>query len=96
MKKILSLLSVIFLTFGCYDDSDIRSELRDHEERLAKLETLCKQMNTNISALQAVVTALQDKDYVTNVSPINEDDKVVGYNNCIVKSFTSVSQLFKS
>ena len=79
MKKILSLLSVIFLTFGCYDDSDIRSELRDHEERLAKLETLCKQMNTNISALQAVVTALQDKDYVTNVSPINEDDKVVGY-----------------
>ena len=79
MKKILSLLSVILLTFGCYDDSDIRSELRDHEERLAKLETLCKQMNTNISALQTIVSTLQKNVYVTAVTPIKEGSDIVGY-----------------
>ena len=79
MKKILSLLSVIFLTFGCYDDSDIRNELRDHEERLAKLETLCKQMNTNISALQTIVSTLQKNVFVTAVTPIKEGSDIVGY-----------------
>ena len=79
MKKILSLLSVILLTFGCYDDSDIRNELRDHEERLAKLETLCKQMNTNISALQTIVSTLQKNVFVTAVTPIKEGSDIVGY-----------------
>ena len=79
MKKILSLLSALFLTFGCYDDSDIRNELRDHEERLAKLETLCKQMNTNISALQTIVSTLQKNVYVTAVTPIKEGSDIVGY-----------------
>lgn len=79
MKKILSLLSVLFLIFGCYDDSDIRNELRDHEERLAKLETLCKQMNTNISALQTIVSTLQKNMFVTAVTPIKEGSDIVGY-----------------
>ncbi len=79
MKKILLLLSVICLTFGCYDDSDIRNELRDHEERLAKLETLCKQMNTNISALQTIVSTLQKNVFVTAVTPIKEGSDIVGY-----------------
>ncbi len=79
MKKILSLLSVLFLIFGCYDDSDIRNELRDHEERLAKLETLCKQMNTNISALQTIVSTLQKNVFVTAVTPIKEGSDIVGY-----------------
>ena len=79
MKKILLLLSVLFLTFGCYDDSDIRSELRDHEERIAQLETLCKQMNTNISALQTIVSTLQKNVFVTAVIPIKEGSDIVGY-----------------
>ena len=79
MKKILSLLSVLFLAFGCYDDSDIRNELRDHEERIAQLETLCKQMNTNISALQTIVSTLQKNVYVTAVTPIKEGSDIIGY-----------------
>ena len=79
MKKILSLLSVLLLTIGCYDDSEILNELRNHEERLAKLETLCKQMNTNITALQTVVSALENKIYVTAVIPIKEGGDIVGY-----------------
>ena len=42
------------LLFGCsdkYDDSALRNDLNDLENRVAKLEELCKQMNTNISSL---------------------------------------------
>ncbi|MBO5085740.1 MAG: leucine-rich repeat protein [Paludibacteraceae bacterium] len=49
------------------------------EERIAKLEALCKEMNTNISALQTIVSALQSNDYITAVIPVEKDGKVIGY-----------------
>ena len=36
-------------------------------------------MNTNISALQTVVEALENNDYVTSVFPVSENGKTVGY-----------------
>ena len=36
-------------------------------------------MNTNISSLQTLVNALQQKDFITTVAPINNDGKEVGY-----------------
>ena len=47
MKKLLSLLACGLLLFGCskeYDDSALRNELSDLENRVAKLEELCKQI----------------------------------------------------
>ena len=89
MKRFL--LSVVLatslaLTSCKFDDSDIwdkfgemEESIRDHEQRISALEELCKQMNTNIEALQTLVDALEKRDYVTNVAPIREDGKVVGY-----------------
>ena len=60
MKKLLSLVFCGLLLFGCsdkYDDSALRNDLNDLENRVAKLEELCKQMNTNISSLQKIVDA---------------------------------------
>ncbi len=54
-------------------------KLEDLEERIAELEALCKEMNTNIVALQTIVTALQNNDYVTGVAPITKDGKTIGY-----------------
>ncbi|MDY4917852.1 MAG: PL29 family lyase N-terminal domain-containing protein, partial [Candidatus Cryptobacteroides sp.] len=71
---------------GCYDDSFLQQQLKDHESRLKELERLTAQQNTNISSLQTIVTALQDKDYVTSVAPINEGDEVVGYTITFSKS----------
>ena len=79
MKKILSLLSVLLLTFGCYDDSDIRSELREHEARLTTLETLCQQANSNIEALQTAVSALEKNVYVSAIVPVKKNGEVIGY-----------------
>ena len=89
MKKLLSLLMCGLLLFGCsdkYDDSTLRNDLSDLENRVAKLEELCKQMNTNISSLQTIVTALQSNDYITSVTPITNDGKIVGYTITFAKS----------
>ena len=70
MKKLLSLLVCGLLLSGCsdkYDDSALRNDLNDLENRVEKLEELCKQMNTNISSLQTIITALQNNDYITSV-----------------------------
>ncbi|EKC61454.1 hypothetical protein LEA_12349, partial [human gut metagenome] len=42
--------------------------------------------NTNISSLQTIVTALQKNDYVTNVTPIMQNGKEVGYTITFSKS----------
>ena len=75
MKKLLSLVFCGLLLFGCsdkYDDSALRNDLNDLENRVAKLEELCKQMNTNISSLQKIVDALQDNLSISKVEQISD------------------------
>lgn len=89
MKKILLsvvIVTTLVLTSCQFDDSALWSKLdeygqsiKDHEQRISALEELCKQMNTNIEALQTLVDALEKRDYITNISPIREDGEVIGY-----------------
>ena len=50
------------------------------------LQRLCNETNTNLSSLQAIVTALQNNDYITSVDPLTENGKVVGYTIKFAKS----------
>lgn len=78
MKRILHLLFAVSALWGCnsdYDDSALTGRVDDLENRVAKLEELCKQMNTYISSLQILVDALQNKDYITGVSPLPRTEK---------------------
>ena len=90
MKKILSVLCIATLLFAScsdeYDDSALTGRMDNLENRVAKLEELCKQMNTNISSLQTIVTALQKNDYVTSVTPIMQNGKEIGYTISFSKS----------
>ena len=43
------------------------------------LKQQCEQMNVNINALQAVVSALENNDYVTGVTPLYENAEEIGY-----------------
>ena len=89
MRKILLsvvLATTLALTSCQFDDSALWSKLdeygqsiKDHEQRISALEELCKQMNTNIEALQTLVDALEKRDYVTNVSEVRSNGEVVGY-----------------
>ena len=75
MKKLLSLLVCGLLLFGCgdkYDDSALRNDLNDLENRVTKLEELCKQMNINISSLQKIVDALQDNLSISKVEQVSD------------------------
>ena len=89
MKNMLFLfamiLSVIALN-SCTDTSGLENQIDNIEGRVAALEKLTSQMNTNISALQSAVAALQNNDYVTNVSEVKEGDTIVGYTLTFAKS----------
>ena len=50
------------------------------------LQRLCNETNTNLSALQTIVTALQNNDYITSVDPLTENGKVVGHTIKFAKS----------
>ena len=82
MKKLFTLivLLVSLVVSSCmYDDTGIWDRINDHEQRIVALEELCREMNTNISALQALIEASQNGDYITNVSPITKDGQIIGY-----------------
>ena len=67
------LLFTAMAVFGCskdYDDTELRNDVNDLKSRVEKLETWCATANSQISALQGLVNALEAKDYVTGVSPV--------------------------
>ncbi len=91
MKQLFRFWIVAALLFmvGCskeYDDSALVGRVDDLESRVQRLEQLCQQMNTNISSLQTIVTALQNNDYVTGVTPITENGKTIGYTITFAKA----------
>lgn len=99
MKKLLTLfaiaLAVVVSSCSKFDDGAIWEKfdeqeqiLNDHEMRIAALEELCRQLNTNIDALQTIVEALEKNDYVTNVSSVREDGEIVGYTISFANSDT--------
>lgn len=72
----------MLLASGCsdkYDDSALTGRVDDLENRVKTLEELCRQMNTDISSLQTLVTALQNSDYITSVTPVTSGGQTIGY-----------------
>ena len=78
----------LLLSVSCtkYDEVAMWNKGEDMDSRLAALEELCSQMNTNINSLRLIVEALQDNDYVTGVVPVVENGETVGYTITFVKS----------
>lgn len=81
---ILGLLSLVSCTE--YDEVAMWNKNEDTGSRLAALEELCSQLNTNIVSLQQIVEALQGNDYVTGVVPVVENGETVGYTISFSKS----------
>lgn len=83
MKKLLNLVAVAAILFAgsCqkYNDMPLKNRVDDLENRVAVLEELCKQMNTNIASLQTLVSAAQAHDCITSVVPVESGGTVIGY-----------------
>lgn len=82
MKRIIS-ISILFATLllfvSCNDFEGLVERVDTLEDKVAKLETLCNNMNTNISSLQTLIQALDAREYVDSILPVTEDGVVVGY-----------------
>ena len=74
-----ALVTTLLFVSGCYDDTELRERLSDYEARLQTLEKTCSEMNTNIASMQQIMIALQNNDFVTDVAPITENGKEIGY-----------------
>ena len=71
---------VAVLVSSCtYDDTGLWNALNSLEQRVATLEELCKETNTNLSALQKIVEAISQNEQIKNIAPIYKDGAVVGY-----------------
>lgn len=55
-----------------YDDSELRGDIESLEDRISVLEEWQKSVNTDIRSLQSLVAALENKDYVTAVTPLED------------------------
>lgn len=81
MKTIMTVLLLACLSLSmnsCMksDIDDIRKELQEHEKRLTLLEAWQTETNTNIQALQ---TLLSTTDYITEVTPVMKNGVEVGF-----------------
>ena len=82
-------MTVLVTVFSCsemYDDSALTSRVDGLEDRITALEQLCRNMNSDIAALQTVVTALQSNDYVTGISKVLQNNVEIGYEITFSKS----------
>ncbi len=82
MKKLIILFAAVAVIMsGCttFDDSALQDRVDRVESQIQKLETLCSQMNTNLSSLQAIVDAAQNQDCIIKITPLIKDGVEIGY-----------------
>ena len=82
MKKLITLTTMFLILIGSscnYDDTGIWNSINNLEQRVLELEKTCKEINSNISAMQAILTALQNNDYVTSIVQVTENGETIGY-----------------
>ena len=70
------LLAALTMTACEYDDSALWEQVNQNTERIADLEAWQAETNTNIQSLQ---TLLNTADFITAVTPVTENEVVVGY-----------------
>ena len=89
MKRIFNILLTILLLAltGCQHE-EIWDKLNDHEQRIEQLERQCRVLNSNIEAIQTILAAIQQNDYVTEVMKIMENGVEVGYSITFAKGGT--------
>lgn len=76
MRKLITILfAAVTMAVSCGQYEDIWNNLNDHEQRINELEKQYRELNSNIEAIQTILTALQEKDYVTEVMRIVEDGR---------------------
>lgn len=82
--KIFILLASIVCMVSCRDGlwnaiDELNDKYDNLDGRVTKLEEKCKEMNTNISSLQTLVSVILNNDYIVSITPIMKENKEIGY-----------------
>ena len=79
MKHFLTalLLASVLLVTGCADP--YYEKLEDLEYRVAELQKTCDQINSDLLALQSLVSAIEKKDMITGVTELRSGTTLLGY-----------------
>ena len=89
MKRLLTIFCVaLLLVSSCERYDDILDRLSKLEQRVDEIESQCRRLNSNVDAIQTVLSAVQQNDYVTEVMKIMEDGEMVGYSITFAKAGT--------
>ena len=89
MKRLFNILcAALLLSLTACQHDEIWEQLRDHEQRIEQLEKQCRELNSNIAAIQTILAAVQQNDYVTEVMKVMEDGVEMGYSITFAKSGT--------
>lgn len=93
MRKLLPILiTVLLLTLqSChkFDDSKLWEAINKNSQDIVELQELCHQMNSDIKTLKTIVAAIEDADYITNISPLADGS---GYSITLNKYGTIIIQ----
>lgn len=69
--KVKNILAILLLATGItsceYDDSELKSDISDLQERIAAMENSVRQMNADIASIQGVVNSLKNSNSVEKV-----------------------------
>ena len=79
MKRFISamLLAGALLATGCAQQ--YYEKLDELEGRVEELQRICDQLNSDLSALRSLVTALEKQDMVTGITELRSGSTVTGY-----------------
>lgn len=76
------------IVIGCSQIDELADRVDNLESRMTRIEEICSEINTNISSMQVIITALQNNDYITHVEEILDGGISVGYMITFSKSGT--------
>ena len=89
MKKSITLLcSILLLSLSACQHDEIWDKLNEHDQKIEQLEQQCRDLNSNVQALQTIVQSIQQNEQVTDVTKILEGGIEVGYSITFSKSGT--------
>ncbi len=82
--RLFAILVIATLMTACNNKlwdaiDDLNGKYSDLDGRVSQLEELCKQMNTNITSLQTLVSVIVNNDYIVTITPIMKENKEIGY-----------------
>ena len=79
MYRILLLVVLVLASCSKYDDSSLRNDMQNLENRVNALERWQNEVNSNITSLQSIVNSLNGLNHITSVEDLKDSSgKVIG------------------